>query len=242
MKRALAACDNVWDTNFCSCVAHGPHDHSEVGAPKRIGHIGPMADHLRYRGAPSALQHAVLEKIVRADPVLMSALKAARQMAFTDWMVVSGAIYNTVWNHLTGRPSMHGVKDIDLFYCDGSDLSYEAEDRVIADGARLFAGLPVPVEIRNQARVHLWYESHFGTPCSPIASCSASLERFASLTHAVGVYLDANDTVRIEAPFGLEPIFAFRLVPNRATHNRTTHELKAARQIRYWPELEVVPW
>ena len=40
-----------------------------------------------------------------------------------DWLVFSGAVYQPVLNHLTGRPSYYGVKDYDLAYFDGADLS-----------------------------------------------------------------------------------------------------------------------
>jgi len=104
-----------------------------------------------------------LKRIILASPVLMRTLEVAQKMDMADWWIVSGAIYNQVWNDLTGRPEMYGVKDIDIFYFD-EDTSWEAEDAVIKRGASLFGATP-PVEIRNQARVHLWYQSHFGRDC-----------------------------------------------------------------------------
>jgi len=183
---------------------------------------------------------AALERIVRGVPWLVDAFRAARGMDLPDWWIVSGALYGTVWNHLTGRPARMGIKDIDLFYFD-PDTSWEAEDAVIARGAEVFAPDP-PVEIRNQARVHLWYEARFGRPCAPIADCTDAMRRFASPTHAVGMRLRADDGFDVAAPYGLEDVFAMRVAPNPARANRETHEAKAARQKRVWPELEVVPW
>ena len=85
----------------------------------------------------------------------MRVLDGMRTINLSDWLLVSGAIYNNVWNVLTGRPSMHGVKDIDVTYFDDSDLSYEAEDRVIRQVADAFTDVITPIEVRNQARVHL---------------------------------------------------------------------------------------
>jgi hypothetical protein len=53
------------------------------------------------------------------------------------------------------------VKDYDVFYFD-EDLSWEAEDAVIQHLGVLTNDLGVTVEIRNQARVHLWYKQRFG--------------------------------------------------------------------------------
>lgn len=198
--------------------------------------------HLRHAGATALAQEAAFGEIVRADPLVRAALEAARDLALPDWRIVSGVLYNTVWNSLTGRPSGYGIKDVDLFYFDGSDLSWEAEDAVIRRAAPVFAGLAVPVEIRNQARVHLWYEQRFGRPCPAYQSADHSIRYFASKTHAVGVRLEADGRLDICAPFGLDDIFSFRMVPNRALDNRETHGTKAARARANWPEVTVVPW
>jgi hypothetical protein len=156
--------------------------------------------------------------------------------------VVAGAVYNSVWNHLTGRPALTGVNDVDLIYFDASDLSYEAEDRVIKAAEARFAGLPLPVELRNQARVHLWFPQKFGISVTPLTHSTQSLTRYASRTHAVAVRLEADDTFTIEAPFGLDDMFAFRITPNAVLDNRAAHDAKGARAQSVWPEIIVVPW
>lgn len=181
-----------------------------------------------------------LGEILRADPIIWPALCLARDIDLPDWWIVAGAVYNTVWNALTGRPSGHGIRDIDLFYFDASDLSYGAEDRVIRRATPRFAPEP-PVEIRNQARVHLWFETHFGHPIPPLTSCRESIGQFASETHAVGVRL-TGETLEVHAPFGLDAVFAMRIVPNGRSRSRGSHEAKAARAKTLWPEVEILPW
>jgi uncharacterized protein len=98
---------------------------------------------------------------------------------------------------------------------DASDLSYEVEDAVIR---RVEAAFDEPlrsmVEIRNQARVHLWFQAKFGEAYGPLSSTAEALERFASATFAVGVRLESDDWLHIEAPFGLGDLFALLLRPN----------------------------
>lgn len=199
-------------------------------------------DHLRYSGLPFEEQRQAFFDILLADPLVRGALDGAADMALPQWMVVSGALYNSVWNHLTGRPAGYGIKDVDLFYFDGSDLSWEAEDVVIRRGAEAFAHLPLPVEIRNQARVHLWFEDHFGSPRPPLMSSAESLEHFASRTHAVGLYLTPEGVPELCAPFGLDDIFSLRVLPNHRHDNRLTHETKGRRARQTWPEVTVVDW
>jgi hypothetical protein len=199
-------------------------------------------DHLHYAGLPFEQQRKAFLDVVWADPLLRDVLTRARTFRLPDWRIVSGALYNSVWNALTKRPSGYGIKDIDLFYCDTGDLSYEAEDEVIRAGSGMFADMAIPVEIRNQARVHLWYPARFGHACPQFTSSDQSIQNFASRTHAVGVRLEDDGGLDLYAPFGLDEIFSFRVTPNRSLNNRATHEEKSARAKRHWPELTVIPW
>jgi hypothetical protein len=180
-----------------------------------------------------------LTAIVRATPLLMRVLSVARRLCLPDWLVFSGAVYQPVLNYLTGRALDYGIKDYDLAYFDASDLSYEAEDAVIR---RVKAAFDEPlrsmVEVRNQARVHLWFEAKFGEPYAPLSCTAEALERFASATFAVGVRLESDDRLHVEAPFGLADLFALRVVPNPS--RKTVGFDRAAADVRRrWPEVVI---
>jgi hypothetical protein len=180
-----------------------------------------------------------LEAILRRSEPLMQVLTTLRELDPPDWLIFSGAVYQRVLNDLTGRPLDYGVKDYDVAYFDAGDISYEAEDVVIRRVAAAFEPpLRELVEVRNQARVHLWFEDHFNEPYEPLASSAEALERFVSPVFAVGVRLDAADAMTIHAPFGLEDLFAMRLRanPNRSSPN--FGKIAASAKAR-WPEIEV---
>ncbi|MEM7211331.1 MAG: nucleotidyltransferase family protein [Pseudomonadota bacterium] len=181
-----------------------------------------------------------LGEVLRADTVIWRALCEARSFDLPDWWIVSGAIYNTVWNHLSDLPPGTGIRDVDLFYFD-PDTRWEAEDRFIQKGKSHFSDQP-PVEIRNQARVHLWYKDHFGHPMPPFSDCRDGVRNFASQTHAVGVTLGEDDQIEVYAPYGLDAMFQMRMVPNRLHLNRDTHESKFARAKTIWRNLTIEPW
>jgi hypothetical protein len=169
----------------------------------------------------------------------MRVLETARDLALPDWLVFSGAIYQPVLNHLTGRPLEHGLKDYDLAYFDAADLSYEAEDAVIRRVAEAFESpLRGMVETRNQARVHLWFEDHFGEAYGPLADTAEALARFTAPAFAVGARLQADGRLTIVAPLGLEDLFALRLRPNpmrpSPAFSRTVENAR-----RRWPEMMV---
>lgn len=182
-----------------------------------------------------------LTDLVRADAGLMHVLTTVRALDLPDWRLVSGAVYQAVWNARTGRPAGYGIKDYDLAYFDGSDLSYDAEDGVIK---RVAAAFDEPfrsqVEVRNQARVHLWFQDRFGEPYEALGSTDEALGRFVAPTFAVGVRLEADDAISIAAPFGLDDVFAMtiRPNPNRPLARGWAKTIDNARG--RWPELTVI--
>lgn len=220
-------------------TAHPGHDR-----PTSITMRKPVLIGKALADADDATQMAALKTIIRNHLNLMAALNTLRGADLPDPWLVSGAIYCNVWNHLTGRPTDYGVKDYDVFYFD-ADTGYEAEDRIIKRLTPRFAADP-PVEIRNQARVPLWYRQKFGRDYPAVADCKQAIDRFACTTHCVAARLigpsQTEDDLDIYAPFGLNEIFSFRLTPNLTLENRETHEAKAARQSALWPELTIVPW
>jgi len=179
-----------------------------------------------------------LEGIVRGSPSLMQVLQTARDLDLPDWLIFSGAIYQRVLNHLTGRDPDYGIKDYDLGYFD-PDTSYEAEDAVISRVAAAFEPpLRDMIEVRNQARVHLWFEGKFGEPYAPLTRTADCLERFVSPLFAVGVRLEPDERLTILAPFGLDDLFALRLAPNPRRITNGFARTSASATAR-WPELIV---
>jgi uncharacterized protein len=187
-------------------------------------------------------QHRRFELIIRADPGLMRLLTILRELALPQWRMVAGCLYQTVWNVLTGRPRGTGINDYDVIYFDDRDLSWEAEDAVIRRVAAATAGGVGPVEVRNQARVHLWFEQRFGTQYPPLAAADEAIARYASIAHAVGVRLEPDGGLDVVAPFGLDDIFAMVLRPHYALDNAASHARKAQRVKAIWSEVTVLPW
>ena len=184
-----------------------------------------------------------LVDIVRGVPTTMQVLRTIRELDLPDAMIFSGAIYQPVWNHLTGRAPDYGIKDYDVAYHDDSDTSYEAEDVVIQRVAAQFdEPLKSLVEVRNQARVHLWFEKKFGAdePYPPLLTSADALKRFVATAFCVGVRMEADDSLSVFAPFGLDDLFALHLRPNPLRVKgaggwaRTTGSAQAR-----WPEITV---
>lgn len=181
-----------------------------------------------------------LSDIVRNDTDLMRVLTTIRALELPDWLVFSGAIYQSVWNNLTDRQPGYGVKDFDVGYFD-PDISWDAEDVVIRRVAAAFEEpLRSRVETRNQRRVSEWFPAKFGEPYPPVSETAEALQRFVAPCFAVGVRLEDDGQITVVAPFGLNDVFAMtiRSNPNRPVAKDWAKVIERA--LDRWPELIVI--
>jgi hypothetical protein len=187
-------------------------------------------------------QLAALHDMLKHNAVLTEVLARAPDLSLPGWYLTAGCVVQTVWNVVTGRPATEGILDYDLFYFDDTDLSWDAEDAIIQAGRATFAGVPATVEIRNEARVHLWYEQKFGVPCQPYSSTEAAIDSFAATTCCIGVRAEPGERWRTYAPHGLADLFNLVVRPNPGQAPRQVYESKTRRWCREWPTLTVLPW
>lgn len=182
-----------------------------------------------------------LMAIIDASPFLSTILKRWARVALPDGWLAAGAVAQTVWNHATGRAPGHGIADIDIVYFDGTDLSEAAEAAHAARIGALFADLPFRFDVKNEARVHLWYAAKFGEPIEPYVSTPDAISTFPTTATTVGIR-PGDGTPEIEAPYGLSDLLGLIVRANRKQITREIYEAKIARWSALWPELRVVPW
>jgi uncharacterized protein len=195
---------------------------------------------MRLGRLPVDEQIEALQEVLGRNEVLTGVLAGAAELRLPGWYLTAGCVVQTVWNVVTGRPPAHGIQDYDLFYFDASDLSWDAEDAVVRAGRRRFGS--TAVEIRNEARVHLWYERRFGVPCPPHDSTESAIDSFAATTCCVGVRVEPGGRWRVYAPHGLSDVFDLVVRPNPVLAPKHVYETKTARWREQWPELTVLPW
>lgn len=176
---------------------------------------------------------------VERNELMMEVLTRAAKLNLPNWFLTGGCLPQTVWNAMLNLPPNYGIVDYDLFYCDVTDISYEAEDVVITAGAEMFGDLPTAVEIRNQGRVHLWYPEKYGVPYPQCLSTEAAIDLFA---YRLGVRVDDHGELHVYAPGGVTDVLNLVVRPNPAVVPRELYELKTERWQTVWPQLAVVSW
>lgn len=167
-------------------------------------------------------------------------LDEVARLALPDAWVVAGCLTQTIWNVQTGRAHGYGIGDYDVFYFD-PDLSWEAEDHVITRMHPISERLGLAVEVRNQARVRLWYAAKHGTPYPPLGQSTDGIDRFLTRCTQIGIRR-ARSGDQIYAPFGFGDIEGMIVRPNTtANFSASAYAAKATRWKTLWPELTVLP-
>jgi len=186
-------------------------------------------------------QKEQLLKFLEKNRNLQLVLERAEDLGMPYWYIGAGGISQTVWNVKHGFDPENGIKDYDLVYYDGDNISYEAEDAYIQKGKEAFKDIPVPVEIRNQARVHLWYKKHFGYTIEQHESVEDAIGTWPTTATAIGIR-KTGENFQIYAPFGLDDLLGMVVRAKKVKITENIYQDKVDRWIKIWPNLKIIPW
>lgn len=182
-----------------------------------------------------------LTSVLANSALLAPVLRRWTDIRLPNGWLAAGAVAQTVWNVAHRFPPEANIRDIDLIYFDADDLSAEAEARHEARIRGLFADVGVAVDVKNEARVHLWYQAKFGYSIAPYGSVEEAIATFPTTSTAVGVRAYGS-LLDICAPFGLDDLLGLVVRPNKAQITRAIYEAKVARWRLCWPELKTYAW
>ncbi|WP_285422151.1 nucleotidyltransferase family protein [Pseudomonas sp. efr-133-TYG-23] len=174
--------------------------------------------------------------LAMANPLNAEITARLPDLGVAQCMLTAGCLFQAVWNHQANRPADQGVKDYDVFYFD-PDLSYEAEDRVIRAAQGLFKDLEVNVEVRNQARVHLWYGQRFGRPYPQLHSARDGVDRYLVAGTCIALEVATGE---LYAPYGLQDVAEGVLRINPLHTEPALFAQKALSYQTRWPWLRIV--
>lgn len=190
---------------------------------------------------PYPTPEACFRSIVTTSTILGTVLDRWAEIGLPDCWLSGSSIAQTAWNDAFGFPPEHGLADIDLIYFDAADLSDYGEaaqaDRIRA----LFSDLPLRIDVKNEARVHLWYADKFGYPIEPYRSIEHAISTFPTTAGSVGIRPGAAG-LSIFAPFGLSDLLNGVVRANKAQIRQAIFDAKVARWRQCWPALTIIEW
>lgn len=164
----------------------------------------------------------------------MEQLRATRTLGLPDWCIAAGFVRNRVWDHLHGISPPRPPADIDVLFYDATDLGKERE----ADyEARLNELLPAPWQVRNQARMHV----RKGLPQHK--STAHSMLYWLETVTAVGVRLEADDTLTVVAPVGVDDLVGLSCRPTafgRTRRDEYEARIASKRWRELWPKVRFI--
>lgn len=182
-----------------------------------------------------------LRLVLARSPIVAAIIDRWPEIDLPDCWLVAGCLAQTVWNNAFGLPATHGISDIDLVYFDGEDLSAEREAGHAARLRTLFADLDLWIDVKNEARVHLWYAKKFGNVLAPYVSTEDAITTFPTTATAVGVQ-PRGDGLHVFAPYGLSDLLGLIVRPNKKQITQAIYDAKVMKWRAKWPGLRVVPW
>lgn len=185
-------------------------------------------------------QIEVLEKILLSNFTLKEVLVRLSQTDLKNYYVAAGCINQTVFNYYHGYPLMNGIDDFDIVYFD-SDVSYEKEDSIIKEINNLVNDLNVKCDVKNEARVHLWYGEKYGKHIEPYTSLEDAIDAWGTSITCLGVRLENNKLI-IYAPYGLNDLFCMTIRPVKRQYTEEQYIIKTNRWKKKWPKLNVLSW
>ncbi len=157
-----------------------------------------------------------------------------------------------MWNSLHGFELTRNIQDYDLAYFDSTDLSEETEEKTIRKAQSVLGDLGVTIDVKNEARVHLWYKKHFGNAIRPYRSIEDAISSWPTTATSIGVRYEENGNLLVYAPFGLDDLLSMIVRPNMKqaeyfltddeSTSREVYNQKAQKWVKAWPKLVVVPW
>lgn len=189
-----------------------------------------------------AAQIASLQNLLSQNKIINEVLKRASALVLPNWYLGAGCLAQTVWNVLHGFDPCFGIKDYDLVYYDSSDISSNSEENHAKKANVLFADLNVALDVKNEARVHLWYAEHFGYGIPPYQSVEHAITTWPTTATSVAISTGTDGMLKVCAPFGLNDLLGMIVRPNKTQITRAIYEEKVARWIKLWPQLRIISW
>ena len=124
-------------------------------------------------------------------------------------------------------------KDLD------EDTSYEKEDIIIKDLKERLKHLDLKFDIKNEKRVHIWYNEKYKTNRKEYQSVEDAISKWGTTITCLGVRMENNKLI-VCAPYGLNDLFNLILRPVKIDFTKEDYEKKVTKWTSKWELLKVI--
>lgn len=150
--------------------------------------------------------------ILLGDSLRLRALSIVRDLGLPDCWIGAGFLRDAVWDHLHGHAPRKPEGDVDVIWFD-TENSTSAQDRDLENKLRVLM-CDIDWSVKNQARMHLRNGD------AAYRSAAHAMTAWPETATAIAIRMTDNDGLEINAPLGLDDLFAMRLRPTPDFANR----------------------
>ncbi|VXC94501.1 Nitrate reductase [Enterobacterales bacterium 8AC] len=169
---------------------------------------------------------------LQQDMQRMQALRTARRLGLHDWCLAAGFVRNLVWDKRHRYQVATPLNDIDVIHFDPRHHDAQRDGML---KLRLQEWLVQPWSVKNQARMHLRNNR------APYLNSEDAISFWPEIETAVGARLNADDSITLIAPFGLQALFSDTLTFNAKSNNLAAFEQRVVQKqwLQRWPRLKL---
>jgi len=150
-------------------------------------------------------QTTVVQTLMQSDPLRRKALELVATLDLPDCWIGAGFVRDALWDHLHGYSPTEPCGDVDVIWHSSASMNPDADRHIEQD---LYGAMPgLQWSVKNQARMHLRNGD------TPYASVADAMQRWPETATAVAVRLGRSGSIEVNAPLGLDDLFALRLRP-----------------------------
>ncbi len=188
-------------------------------------------------------QLLVLESILNKSKKIKEILRVLEQYSkenqdFKNYYLAAGCINQTIFNYYHNYDLDYGIGDYDIVYYD-EDTSYEKEDIIIKDLKERLKHLDLKFDIKNEKRVHIWYNEKYKTNRKEYESVEDAISKWGTTITCLGVRMENNKLI-VCAPYGLNDLFNLILRPVKIDFTKEDYEKKVTKWTSKWELLKVI--
>jgi len=185
-------------------------------------------------------QIKIFKKILLMNNNLKYLLQLLDDLDIDNCYIGAGCINQTIFNYYHGYELDYGINDYDIVYYD-CDTSYEAEDRVIKLINSYVKDKSIKLDIKNQARVHIWFYEKYGIKRKPYVSVEDAIGRWTSTVTCIGVKM-CKRRLYVYVPYGLNDLFNMIIRPVKIDISKDMYDERCIRWKKKWPMLKIISW
>lgn len=185
-------------------------------------------------------QQEELLKILLQSEDIKLILDNAEKLNLPNWYLAAGAVYQTIWNYIANTNTE--IKDFDVIYFDGSDLSEEKEKSLESQLQTEINNSKIEIDLKNEASVQLWYKKQTGIEMNePYKNIEDAISNFPTTCSCIGI-TKRNGEYKLFAPYGLSDIFGMIVRANKKQITKEIYDTKCEKWKKKWPQLTIIDW